>query len=485
MPTFTPVPGFDTVQRLVVSVAVLASFVTFLDGTVVTVALPAISRELGGGIATQQWVVDAYLITLSALILLAGSLSDAYGRVRVMRIGLIAFGVASIAVAAAPDPLVLIIARAAQGAAGALLVPSSLALITATMRGELQSRAIGVWTAFTTAAQLVGPLMGGLFVDLLSWRFVFLINVLPIAVTLVLLGRLDLPEHERDVRVDWVSGILCALGLGAVVFALIEQERLGWSDPGIWMPGAAGLVLLAVFLWRQARSAHALLPLSMFTVRNFGWGNVSTLFVYAALSLNGFVIGVYLQQGPGLSATAAGLASLPVTVLMILLSSRAGAWAGRLGPRLFMTVGPLLMAVGALLLLTVGRDFDYWWQVLPAMIVLGLGLALTVAPLTSAILGAIDERRSGIASAVNNAVSRVAGLLVVALLSTIVGGSLDLGGFHSAAIVTAALFAAGGVVSWIGIRRNPAEPAEPAVPPGDPAPADPPLADPAPADPAR
>lgn len=451
MPTFTPQ------QRLVVAVAVLASFVTFLDGTVVTVALPAISRELGGGIVTQQWVVDAYLITLSALILLAGSLSDAYGRVRVMRIGLIAFGIASIAVAAAPDPLVLIVARAAQGAAGALLVPSSLALITATMRGELQSRAIGVWTAFTTAAQLVGPLMGGLFVDLLSWRFVFVINVLPIAVNLVLLGRLHLDEHERDVRVDWVSGILCALGLGALVFALIEQERLGWATPAIWMPGAVGILMLALFLWRQSRSPHPLLPLSMFGVRNFGWGNISTLFIYAALSLNGFVIGVYLQQGPGLSATAAGLASLPITVLMILLSSRAGAWAGRLGPRLFMTAGPLLMAVGALLLLTVGRDFGYWWQVLPSMIVLGLGLALTVAPLTSAILGAIDERRSGIASAVNNAVSRVAGLLVVALLSTIVGGSLDLDGFHSAAIVTAGLFAAGGVVSWIGIRRNPAD----------------------------
>lgn len=454
MPTFTPQ------QRLVVAVAVLASFVTFLDGTVVTVALPAISRELGGGIVTQQWVVDAYLITLSALILLAGSLADAYGRVRVMRIGLIAFGIASIAVAAAPDPLVLIVARAAQGAAGALLVPSSLALITATMRGELQSRAIGVWTAFTTAAQLVGPLMGGLFVDLLSWRFVFVINVLPIAVNLVLLGRLHLDERERDVRVDWVSGILCALGLGALVFALIEQERLGWATPAIWMPGAVGILMLALFLWRQSRSPHPLLPLSMFGVRNFGWGNISTLFIYAALSLNGFVIGVYLQQGPGLSATAAGLASLPITVLMILLSSRAGAWAGRLGPRLFMTAGPLLMAVGALLLLTVGRDFDYWWQVLPSMIVLGLGLALTVAPLTSAILGAIDERRSGIASAVNNAVSRVAGLLVVALLSTIVGGSLDLDGFHSAAIVTAGLFAAGGIVSWIGIRRNPAEPAD-------------------------
>ncbi len=455
MPTFTPL------QRLVVSVAILASFVTFLDGTVVNVALPAISRELGGGIATQQWVVDAYLITLSSLILLAGSVSDAYGRVLVMRIGLIAFGVASIAVAAAPDPLILIIARAAQGAAGALLVPSSLALITATMRGEVQSRAIGVWTAFTTGAQLVGPVMGGMFVDLLSWRFVFLINVLPIAVNLILLGRLHLPAHQRTTRVDWWSGALCAIGLGGLVFALIEQERMGWSAAAIWIPGALGILLLVAFLLRQRSSDTALMPLSLFTVRNFAWGNLATLFIYAALSLNGFVIGVYLQQGPGLSATAAGLASLPITILMILLSSRAGAWAGKLGPRLFMTVGPLLMAVGAALLLTVGIEFDYWWQVLPAMIVLGVGLSLTVAPLTSAILGAIDENRSGIASAVNNAVSRVAGLLVVALLSTIVGGALDLNGFHSAALVTAGLFALGGVVSWIGIRRNPVE--EPAA----------------------
>jgi len=455
------VPTFTPLQRLVVSVAILASFVTFLDGTVVNVALPAISRELGGGIATQQWVVDAYLITLSSLILLAGSVSDAYGRVLVMRIGLIAFGVASVAVAAAPDPLILIIARAAQGAAGALLVPSSLALITATMRGEVQSRAIGVWTAFTTGAQLVGPVMGGMFVDLLSWRFVFLINVLPIAVNLILLGRLHLPAHQRTTKVDWWSGALCAIGLGGLVFALIEQERMGWSAAAIWIPGALGILLLVAFLLRQRSSDTALMPLSLFTVRNFAWGNLATLFIYAALSLNGFVIGVYLQQGPGLSATAAGLASLPITILMILLSSRAGAWAGKLGPRLFMTVGPLLMAVGAALLLTVGVEFDYWWQVLPAMLVLGVGLSLTVAPLTSAILGAIDENRSGIASAVNNAVSRVAGLLVVALLSTIVGGALDLNGFHSAALVTAGLFALGGVVSWIGIRRNPVE--EPAA----------------------
>lgn len=452
-------PSFAPIQRLVISIAVLASFVTFLDGTVVNVALPAISRELGGGITTQQWVVDAYLITLSALILLAGSVSDAYGRVLVMRIGLIAFGVASIAVAAAFDPLTLIIARAAQGAAGALLVPSSLALITATMRADVQSRAIGVWTAFTTAAQLVGPLLGGLFVDYLSWRFVFLINVVPIGVTLLLLARLHLPEHPRGIRVDWWSGALCALGLGAVVFALIEQPNLGWQSPAIWVPLAVGAALFALFLIRQQRSASPLMPLWLFRVRDFGWGNLATLFVYAALSLNGFVVGVYLQQGAGLSATAAGLASLPMTILMILISSRAGLWAGRWGPRIFMTIGPLIMAAGALMLLLVGADFDYWWQVLPAMIVMGLGLSLTVAPLTAAILGAIDEKHSGIASAVNNAVSRVAGLLVVAMLSTIVGGALDLDGFHSAAWVTAALLVLGGIVSWIGIRRNPAEPA--------------------------
>ncbi|WP_241898748.1 MFS transporter [Leucobacter sp. OLTLW20] len=440
-------------QRLIVAVAVLASFVAFLDGTVVTVALPAISRELGGGLTTQQWAVDAYLVTLSSLILLAGSLSDAFGRVTIMRVGLIAFGVASVAVAAAPDPLFLIVARAFQGAAGALLVPSSLALITATMRDEVQARAIGVWTACTTAAQLVGPLLGGLFVDFLSWRLVFLINVLPIAVTLLLLRRVQLPEHQRGARVDWWGGALCAIGLAALVFALIEQPRLGWAAPAIWLAGIAGIALLLGFVVRQRRTAEPMMPLQLFRVRNFAWGNLATLFVYAALSLNGMVIGVYLQQGAGLGATQAGLASLPITILMVLLSSRAGSWAGKHGPRIFMTVGPALMAVGALLLLTVASSFDYWWQVLPSMLVLGLGLSLTVAPLTSAVLGSIGAERSGIASAVNNAVSRVAGLLVIDLLSTIVGGRLDLSGFHSAAVVTAALFAIGALVAWIGIRR--------------------------------
>ena len=446
----------DRQQRLVVTIAVLASFVAFLDGSIVNVALPAIGRDLGGGLTTQQWTVDAYLITLGSLILLAGSVSDAFGRILVMRIGLIGFGVASVAISLAPDPVTLIIARAVQGAAGAFLVPSSLALITSSMRGPLQARAIGVWTALTTAATIGGPLVGGLFVDYLSWRFAFVINVVPIAVTLWLLPRLALRDARReDAAIDWTGAVLCTLGLGGMVFALIEQPNLGWDSPAIWMPLALGIALFTAFLVRQRTTRHPILPLGLFRVRNFWTGNVATAFIYGALTLNGFVVGVYLQQGAGLSATLAGLASIPTTVLLVLLSSPMGAMAGRLGPRLFMTVGPLLMAAGSLLLLTVSQDFDYWWQVLPSMLVFGFGLAVTVSPLTAAILGAIEPARSGIASAVNNAVSRVAGLIVIAMLAAIVGGSLDLAGFHRAALATAALMAAGGVVSFFGIRNPP------------------------------
>jgi EmrB/QacA subfamily drug resistance transporter len=446
-------------ERVVLLVAILASFVAFLDSTVVTVALPAIADELGGGLTTQQWVVDAYLITLGALILVAGSLSDVFGRVVVLLWGLIGFGVTSVAIAAAPTAEFLIVARALQGVAGALLVPSSLALITATFRGPAQARAIGIWTGATTAAMLVGPLLGGLFVDFLSWRLAFLINVLPIAVTLFLLPRLGVHEvRDPSRRVDWAGAVLCAVGLGGFVFALIEQPNFGWGSPLIWGTLVVGILSFAGFLLRQRFAASPMMPLELFRSRNFWTGNVATAFIYAALSLNGFVVGVYLQQGAGLSATLAGLATLPSTLLLIVLSSRIGALAGRLGPRLFMTGGPLLMAGGALLLLTVSEDFSYWWQVLPAVVVFGLGLAFTVSPLTSAILGAIETSRSGIASAVNNAVARVAGLLVIAALATIVGGSLDLDGFHRAAIVTAALLALGAAVSWLGIR-NPA-PAE-------------------------
>lgn len=451
-----------TRERVVLLVAILASFVAFLDSTVVTVALPAIAEELGGGLATQQWVVDAYLITLGALILVAGSLSDVFGRVVVLVWGLIGFAVTSVAIAAAPTAEFLIVARGLQGVAGALLVPSSLALLTATFRGPAQARAIGTWTGATTAAMLVGPLLGGVFVDLLSWRLALLINVLPIAVTLLLLPRMGLAEKRDPTRsVDWAGAVMCAVGLGGVVFALIEQPNLGWSSPLIWATLLVGILSFAGFLLRQRLARSPMMPLGLFRVRNFWTGNIATAFIYGALSLNGFVVGVYLQQGAGLPATLAGLAMLPSTVLLIVLSSRVGALAGRSGPRLFMTVGPLLMAVGALLLLTVSEQFDYWWQVLPSVVIFGLGLALTVSPLTSAILGAIDSSRSGIASAVNNAVARVAGLLVIAALGTIVGGSLDLDGFHRAAVVTAVFLAIGGAVSWFGIR-NPAASESPA-----------------------
>ncbi|ODT24525.1 MULTISPECIES: MFS transporter [unclassified Microbacterium] len=447
-------PKMTPKQRLVLVIAILGSFVAFLDGTIVNVALPAIARDLGGGLSTQQWTVDAYLVTLGALILVAGAVSDAFGRILVLRIGLIGFGIASVAVALSPSPELLVAARAVQGAAGAFLVPSSLALITATMHEPLRSRAIGIWTASTTAAMIVGPLVGGLIVDNSSWRWAFGINLLPIVVALWLLTRLNHRDERRaGAHVDVLGAIMCTLGLGAAVFALIEQPNLGWGSPAIWMPGLAGLVLLAGFVWRQRQVADPILPLDLFRSRNFSAGNLSTLFIYAALSLNGFVLAIYLQQGAGLSATLAGLASLPTTLLMIALSARIGALVGRWGPRLFMTAGPLIMAGGALLLLLVADDFDYWWQVLPGMIVFGLGLALTVSPLTSTILGATDPHRSGIASAVNNAVARVAGLLPIAALAVITGGTLDLAGFHRAAITTAALLVVGGLVALGGIRN--------------------------------
>lgn len=441
-----------TTPTRILWVAILASFVSFLDGTIVNVALPAIDRELGGGLSTQQWVVDGYLITLGALMLLAGSVSDAFGRALVLRIGLVGFGIASVAIAFAPDPVTLVIARLVQGAAGAFLVPSSLALITSTFSGPAQARAIGTWTSFTTGAMVVGPLLGGVLVDLASWRLAFLINVIPIAITLWLVRGTKDPQRRPDARIDIIGALLCTVGLGGVVFALIEQPRLGWTHAGILVTAIGGVVLFTLFLLRQRTVRAPILPLDLFRVRNFWTGNVTTTFVYAALSLNGFVVAIYLQQGAGLSATLAGLASLPVTILMILLSSRIGSLAGRWGARGFMTVGPLLMAGGSALLLSVSEDFDYWWQVLPSMILFGLGLSVTVAPLTSTVLGAITPERSGIASAVNNAISRVAGLIAVAMIGTVIGGSLDLDGFHRACLVVAVLLAAGGLVSWLGIR---------------------------------
>lgn len=445
-------------QRLVLAIAVLASFVTFLDGSVINVALPAIEQELGGGITTQQWVVDAYAITLGTLILLAGSLSDTFGRWVVLKAGLYGFAATSVLIALAPTAELLVVLRGAQGIAGALLVPSSLAIIIATFRGAPQAKAIGTWTGWTSAAFLVGPLLGGLFVDFLNWRLVFAINILPIVVTLVLISRLG----EKNVRpqgggIDWFGAVLGIIGLGGPVFALIEQANYGWTSPAIYLPFVLGLAALLAFILRQRTAKHPMLPLGLFSVRNFSVGNVATTFVYGALSLGGFLITVFLQEVGGFSATAAGLAFLPMTIISILLASAFGALAGKYGPRLFMGLGPILAGIGYLLMLSITEDVNYWTQVFPGVILFSLGLTATVAPLTSAILGSISPEQSGIGSAINNAISRIAGLVAIAFIGVIVGTQLTVESFHRGLFVTAVLLILGGVVSLIGIRNPVAE----------------------------
>ncbi|TFC96167.1 MULTISPECIES: MFS transporter [Cryobacterium] len=440
-------------ERQVLIVAILASFVAFLDGSIVTVALPAISGELGGGLALQQWVVDGYLLSLGALILVAGSLSDTFGRVRVLRIGLVCFGITSLACAVAPWGSALVVARVLQGMAAALLVPSSLALITSNFSGPAQARAIGTWTGWTGIAGIMGPVLGGVLVDTLSWRLIFGLNVIPIAVTLYLLVGLHEPVRTRPAAPldGWGAG-LAAFGLGGAVFALIEQGRLGWSSPIVFVPFIVGLLAFAGFLWWEARAPHPMMPLDLFRIRNFGVGNLATVGVYAALSLGFFVFTLYLQQVGGFSATAAGFAGIPATVMLLLLATLFGTLAGRYGPRMFMAVGPVVAGLGFLLLRGAVPPIDLWVQVVPAIVMIGLGLAITVAPLTSAVLGSIPAEQAGIGSAVNNAVARVAGLIAVALAGTIIGSALDVGGFQRVMVVVAGLMIAGGIVSWLGIR---------------------------------
>src|SRR5882724_1979766 len=408
-------------QRLVLVASILGSFVAFLDMAVVNVALPAIRRELGGGISVQQWVVDAYLLSLGSLILTAGSLSDLFGRKRVFAFGLVGFAATSALCAAAPNVPVLIVARGLQGVAGALLVPSSLALIIANFEGAAQGKAIGTWTAWTGISFVLGPLVGGALVDAGSWRWVFAINVLPVAATLGVLARVQPEARPRETtRVDLVGAGLCAVGLGAIIFALIEQPERGWSAPVIFLPLAGGVVAFVGFLWFERVTAHPMLDFGLFRSRNFAAGNLATVAIYAGLTASTFLLTVFLQQVAGYSAVAAGLALLPVTLIMFALSPVFGKLAARHGPRLYMTAGPITAAVGFALMTRLDARPSYLTQMLPGVIVFGVGLAATVAPLTAAILGGIDERHAGIGAAINNAVARVAGLLAVAAIGAIV-----------------------------------------------------------------
>jgi EmrB/QacA subfamily drug resistance transporter len=442
-------------QRLVLGIAVLASLVTFLDGAIINVALPAMVRELGGGLTLQQWVVDAYLITLGALMLVAGSLSDAYGRKRILRLGLLGFGVTSLLCALAPTGTVLILARGLQGATGALLVPGSLALILSFFSGPEQAKAIGAWTGWTGGAFIAGPLVGGLLVDTVGWRWIFAINVLPIALTLALLARMEEPARPPGARIDVPGAVLAGLGLGGPVYALIEQSAVGWTHPTVLAALGVGVPAFIAFLWQERRSSHPMMPLGLFRARNFWVGNLATTSIYGALSLGMFVITLFLQEVGGFAATAAGLALMPTTVIMLLLSSVFGGLAGRFGPRLFMAVGPCVAGLGFLLMLRVGTPLRFWTQMLPGVLVFGLGLTVTVAPLTAAVLGSIHREQAGIGSAINNAISRVAGLVAIAFTGLIVGPRLDVAGFHRAMLTTAVLLVLGGVISALGIQNPP------------------------------
>jgi EmrB/QacA subfamily drug resistance transporter len=443
-------------QRLVLVVSILASFVAFLDGSVVNVALPAMARELSGGLVLQQWVVDAYLITLGSLILVAGSVSDLFGRKRVMAAGLLGFGVASVLCSIAPSGVFLVLARALQGLAGALLVPSSLAIIIAEFSGPAQGKAIGTWTAWTGIAFIIGPLVGGALVDSSSWRLIFAINILPIAITLWLMKSLPSePKPAKHTRIDTVGALLCIAGLGAPVYAFIEQAHYGWSSPAIYGPLLGGLAAFAAFIWYERRAKTPMLPLNLFNNRNFSAGNIATLVIYAGLSIATFLIAVALQQLGGYSALQAGLALLPVTIIMFILSPRFGALAGKFGPRLFMTLGPLVVGAGFVLLAQMDLHMTYWTHLLPGILLFGVGLSVTVAPLTSAVLGSIAPERAGIASAVNNAVARIAGLLAIAALGVVTGPVLHMDGVRRGCLAVAVLAAVGGVVSWVGIRNTP------------------------------
>lgn len=448
-------------RRVVLVVAILASFVVGLDSSVVTVALPAIRHELGGGLVVQQWVVDAYLVTLGSLILVAGSLSDVFGRVRIVTWGLVVFGLASVACAVAPSGAVLIVARALQGVGGALVTPSALALIVAAFRGAAQAKAIGSWTAWSSAAVIVGPVVGGLVVDGIGWRWVFVLSAVPIAVTIPLVLRITGDVRpESGQRIDVLGAVLAVVGVGGVVLGLIEQERLGWSLPLVvaaLVVGAAALVAFVPWERRVTRTGGApLVPLELFRARNFAVGNLATLSIYGALGMVGFVVTLFLQEVWSFPAWLAGIASLPPTLLLLALSTTVGGLAGRYGPRWFMAAGPAIAAVGALVMLGAGGDpAAYWWSVFPGLVLVGVGIATMVTPLTSAVLGSVPEREAGIGSAVNNAVARVAGLVVVALAGVVLGGGVSTAGFHRAMAVMAVLLLAGSLVSALGIRNTP------------------------------
>jgi EmrB/QacA subfamily drug resistance transporter len=462
-------------QRLTLVATILGSTVVFLDSTVVNVALPAIKKGLGSGLSGQQWVVEAYMLTLVSLLLVGGSLGDQFGRRRMFVLGLVGFGATSALCALAPSTDFLIAARALQGVTGALLVPGSLAIVAATFEGEARGRAVGTWTAWTGIATVIGPAGGGALIGLTSWRAIFWVNLPLIAATVALtvhsVQESSDPEAFRGI--DWSGIALSAAGLGGPVFALIEQPHYGWGDPLVWVPLVGGIACFALFVWHEARARHPMMDLGLFRIRNFAIANLTTLSAYAGLIGGLFFVGLFLQQVAGYSPLEAGLATTPISLILFALSPRWGRLASGTGPRLPMTLGPIVGGVGLLLMLRIGAEADYIVDVLPAILVFGLGLSATVAPLTATVLDSVPEHQVGIASGINNGVSRVAGLLAIAILGAVIsarfaavagagvsGGPLtadaadaSTSAFHLGIVIAGILMVLGGIASGLWIEN--------------------------------
>jgi EmrB/QacA subfamily drug resistance transporter len=449
--------------RWVLLAAVLGSGIALLDSTVVNIALPTLARDLDADLVDLQWTVNGYVLSLAALILLGGSLGDLFGRRRMFVVGTVWFGVASLLCGLAPNVETLIAARILQGVGAALLTPGSLSLLQASFVPGDRARAVGAWSGLGGIAGALGPFVGGALVEL-SWRLVFLIN-LPLCAAVVVIALRHVPESrdvEADPRIDVAGAVLGALGLAAVTYALVAAGEQG-ASLAVLVIGALGVAALLGFVVVEQRSSHPMLPVDVFASRQFTAANLVTFAVYAALGGVFFLLVVHLQVVAGFSPLASGLSLLPVTVLMLLLSARAGALSARTGPRLLMTVGPLLCAAGVLLLRRADADADYVRDVLPGVLVFGLGLSATVAPLTVTVLGAASERHAGVASGVNNAVARTASLLAVAVLPLAAGltGTDDPAGFgrgfDRAMALSAGLLVLGGLVSAVAIRDGDAQ----------------------------
>ncbi|WP_308251260.1 MFS transporter [Streptomonospora nanhaiensis] len=457
--------------RWILTATVLGSGMAFLDSTVVNVALPAISGDLDTGVAGLQWIANGYMVTLSALILLSGSLSDRFGRVRLFSLGVAWFALASALCTVAPGLGWLIAGRVLQGVGGALLTPGSLAILQASFRKGDRARAIGAWSGLTGVASAIGPFVGGWLVDIGSWRLIFLIN-LPLAAAVLLIARRHLPESVDDqapAHLDYAGALLGMVGLAALTYAMIASGEAGAPVAATAAAAVLGLAALAAFVWVERRGPHPMLPLDIFRSTRFTVTNVVTVLMYGALAPLLFLLVIYLQEVLDYSAVAAGAASLPITLLMLALSGQSGRLAERIGPRWQLTAGPLLVAAGLVVLSLVGPGDTYLTGVLPGVLLVGLGLSTAVAPLTATVLASAAERHAGVASGVNNTLARTAqlvGVAAVPVLAGISGGAGVAGGFAPAMLMIAGLAAAAGLLALVLLRRaprrgGPEAPAEP------------------------